>query len=221
MRKQKLQDIETSIFIHKNDILQDKNLQLKLIDKESTYGVKLISWEYFSLIIELPLSSLSLKIGNKYTLNFLTSHYTFLANVKLTNSMIKHDSMFYVATLNSPIHQKRSRNYNRITAEIPVAIVVVPPDAKNKDLPPPIIAITQDISAGGLKFMTNHLLLTPSDAYVSFKLYKFKRNLTGKILSNFETTSQGNYVYHMAFKKMNDNTLAKLEKDLVYFIHRS
>ncbi|OON93800.1 MAG: hypothetical protein ATN33_05235 [Epulopiscium sp. Nele67-Bin001] len=218
IRKHKQQDIEQSVYRFQSVILTDPELKLKLLDDSSTYGGKLINWSDINLILEIPVVTATLTVYKKYTLNFVTTHSLFLANVIVINKIPKTSTMFYLMKLTSPIRQKRQRNYLRVNAELPMTFIVVPEKFSTRDaLPPPVKAYTVDISAGGLKFKHNELLLGTPKVYISFALHGTTFSLTGQLLESYEISDTPPYTYRVAFKEMIPETQAKLEKMLMSF----
>ncbi|OON99650.1 MAG: hypothetical protein ATN35_11665 [Epulopiscium sp. Nele67-Bin004] len=213
MKKYPLHEIEKSVYTYQSVILSDADLKIKLVDENSTYGIKLTNWSDENLIIELPLSTPSLDFKKTYTINFITSHSVFRATVTLNNKVKKENFIFYTATLISTIRQKRQRNYFRLRAELPLVFIVTP-DSKHtiSELPPPKKSKTVDISAGGLKFVTDTEIVMPAKIYVNFELQETTFNLTGKILPHFDKLEDNLYEYRVAFKNITPEVQDKLEK---------
>ncbi len=218
IQKHKQQDIEQSIYRFQSVILTDPELKLKLVDEESTYRGKLINWSEGTLILEIPVITATLTVYKKYTLNFVTTHSLFLANVIVINKIPKTSTMFYLIKLTSPIRQKRQRNYLRVDAELPMTFIVVPEKFSTRDvLPNAVKATTIDISAGGLKFRHQEIIQGTPKVYISFVLNNNTFSLTGKLLESYEVATSPPYTYRVAFKDMIPDTQEKLEKMLMSY----
>ncbi len=218
IKKHKQQDIEQSIYRFQSVILTDPELKLKLVDEESTYGGKLINWSEGNLILEIPVITATLTVYKKYTLNFVTTHSLFLANVIVINKIPKTSTMFYLIKLTSPIRQKRQRNYLRVNVELPMTFILVPEKFSTRDiLPPAVKASTIDISAGGLKFKHYEIIQGTPRVYISFVLNNNTFSLSGKLLESYEVADMPPYTYRVAFKDMIPETQEKLEKMLMSY----
>ncbi|OOB79218.1 MAG: hypothetical protein BEN18_04795 [Epulopiscium sp. Nuni2H_MBin001] len=202
MKKQQIQEIDASIAAHQSLILADINFQLKIVDRENTHNVKLITWAGSQLIISIPVEGFVLDLGKKYTLNFLTSNTLYLANTQLTNRVRKEDALFYVVKLLSPIHKKQQRNYFRLSASIPFEFDVITDEKEQddgKEPEPSVSATTIDISAGGIKFCSRMVITADTQLWIKFKLQNKHFNLKGKILPSYEEDEKPPYTYRVAF----------------------
>ncbi|OON99651.1 MAG: hypothetical protein ATN35_11670 [Epulopiscium sp. Nele67-Bin004] len=215
-----LQEIEYSIEEYQSTILSDLNFTLKIVDHDNSCTAKLTTWAGLQLIIETPSSLLSLDLSKKYTFNFFTSDSLYLANVVLINKIQKTNSMFYVGKIVSPVHKKQQRNFFRLPASIPIEFLVIPEVIGDTicDIPSePISAHTMDISAGGLKFLSDVIIDAHSKIVVEFTLQKTVFNLIGKVLPSYEENMTRPYVYRIAFVDISTKTQEQLLNHILLY----
>lgn len=210
-------EIEKSIYTYQSVILLDPNMRIKLIDENTTYGVKLANWQENNLLLELRQTNINLNLSKKHTINMLTSHSTFVANVSIVKKIPQDKSTFYMAQIISPIHQKRQRNHFRQEATVPVTLIVIAEKNSKVKPPPPIKGITIDISAGGLKFTSITKIAPPLNVYINFSFHNLRLTLKGRILEHFEEVDTHQFIYRVAFKDIDTETQQKLEKNILEY----
>lgn len=219
MKSNKELAIEKSIYTYQSIILLDSNLRVKLTDEHDSYGVKIVNWQDNNLLLELYQSQLNLTLTKKYGINMLTSHSTFASNILVLKKIIQDDVPFYATQFVSPIHQKRPRNHFRQDVAIPVTIIIIAPK-NSKVKSTPIKGTTIDISAGGLKFISNTIMKPPLNVYITFIFHNSRFTTKAKILEQIDKLNHNQYIYRVMFKDMDANMQSKLEKQIIDYSMR-
>lgn len=215
-QKQLTADILKSIKLHKENILNDMNLTIRLTVGETTYITKLVEWSTYRFIIEAPLDKLDWVLfedDTKAKVSFVTKTAIFGANSMIRRRYRKPNTLYYVVELSSPLERKQQRQHFRLDVLLNMEYRVFPKDEDTSIEEIPYEPATGvNISLGGMCMTADKQLFKEDKLQMRVDFLEKSFSLVGKVLMPGEKILSGRYMHRIQFKDMDAKTQSLLNR---------
>ena len=216
------QEIIKSIHVHRDLILKDINLNLRLVnDEDHTYTSALIKWEEDEVIFAAPIKQCDLVIFPlPITLGiwFVTKQSVFASHIHVTAREQADGKLLYRGKLISPLAKKQQRAHFRLSTLFQVQYRALPEEDKI-DMPLESLPLYEgtaiNISVGGMYMVCNQQLKAEQCIDLIFSFLDHEFNVRGKVLGLGDKNENGTFSHRITFIHM-DNSKEDLLSKLIF-----
>lgn len=215
------QEIIKSIYVHKELILKDMNLNLRLVnDEDHTYLSALVKWEEDEIIFAAPIEQCDwviFPLPIELSLWFITKQTVFASRIQMIAREQLDGKLVYKGKIISPLSKKQQRAHFRLATLFQIHYKVLP-EENNEDTSlealPLYSGTAVNISVGGMCIVCEKQLKAEQSIDLTFDFLEHEFNVRGKVLGLGDKNENGTFSHRITFLNMDNNKENLLSKSI-------
>ncbi len=211
-------EILKTIKNHKDSLLSDINLSLRVTYDKNTYITKIVDWQEDIITFFAPMDKTDWVIlphGTNLDLCFISKKALYMSTIQILGKYMAKQNLYYNAIISSPLIKKQQRQYFRLDVLMNVNYKLLPLNVSSVDLDTLKFhrGTTVNISVGGLCLVSDEKMNREDRIYMEFKFLDNDFKLMGELLNVGEKNNVGTYNHRVQFldlSRRDENLLSTL-----------
>ena len=213
------QEIIESIHLHRDIILKDMNLNLRLVnDEDHTYLSALVKWEKDEVTFAAPIEQCDwviFPLPIELNLWFITKQTVFASRIQVTARERLDGKLIYKGKLITPLSKKQQRAHFRLSTLFQVHYKVLPEENTEDtslEALPLYGGTAVNISVGGMCIVCEQQLKAEQLIDLTFCFLENEFNVRGKVLGLGDKNENGTFSHRITFLNLDttkENLLSK------------
>lgn len=200
-------EIMSTIRAHKDSLLSDINLSLRITYNNNTYITKIVDWQDDIISFFAPMDKTDWVIlphAVSLDLCFISKKALYMTTIQILGKYMVKQTLHYNAIITAPIEKRQQRQYFRLDVLMNVQYKIFPEDKVSVDLETLTAhrGTIVNISVGGLCLVTDQKMNRGDKIYMEFKFLDTDLKLTGLVLNIGEQNNVGTYNHRVQFLEL-------------------